>query len=319
MKGMDILGLIFLGDLNPVDFYNSSFDEQQKRLVELEIYIPKKTDLHFVLSNLNDWNIDFITKPFYLVQNQNLSTENIQYNGIDYILNPLLIEDIYANIRSNVLNSSYRYKGGKDLDKEKKTILLQSSKLLSNSEIQDFYKLEYNRIFDEIKKDADFLIFEEQGEDDFWDWKSHTKAKIRFNSALIKEHIFSKYMLYKGFSELERNWDNLHFSTEMMNFLKAKIKEYQTEPVSSKAIDTSLQVLLIEEILNIKDKWTHLSALKKAVIVSHITGKNQKNIQQAFLEMDKKKSENSAKFIRDNDKASEIVKNVIESIDVAIV
>jgi hypothetical protein len=78
----------------------------------------------------------------------------------------------------------------------------------------------------------------------------------------------------------------------------------------TKTIDTSLQVLLFEQIMQTED-WDLISSSKKGQLLSLLISKNDSNIKKVYLELEKKQSQNSKKILEDRIKASEIIKKIL--------
>jgi hypothetical protein len=88
------------------------------------------------------------------------------------------------------------------------------------------------------------------------------------------------------------------------------IEFISTKTESIKSLDTSIQVLLFEELMKIEN-WELISSNKKGQILSLLIGKNDSNIKKVYLELGKKKSQNTKKFLEDREKASEIIKEIL--------
>ena len=88
------------------------------------------------------------------------------------------------------------------------------------------------------------------------------------------------------------------------------IEFISTKSESIKLLDTSIQVLLFEELMKTKN-WELISSTKKGKILSLLFGKNDSNVKKVYLELEKRKSQNTNKFISDREKASEIIKEIL--------
>ncbi|MBC7523932.1 MAG: hypothetical protein H7239_05790 [Flavobacterium sp.] len=78
----------------------------------------------------------------------------------------------------------------------------------------------------------------------------------------------------------------------------------------NKVIDTSLQVLLFEELMKIEN-WDLISSHKKGQLLSLIISKNDSNIKKVYLEIEKNPSQNTNKFSEDRKKATDIIKEIL--------
>lgn len=110
--------------------------------------------------------------------------------------------------------------------------------------------------------------------------------------------------------EISSIWVKYYTIKAQIDFCKEQINKLKNTKQKSGLVDTSLQVFLLEEIINIKD-WSSISATKKGEILSHLLGKNKDNIKKIYLEFDKKSSENSEKFLNDRKQADEIIKKLL--------
>lgn len=83
-----------------------------------------------------------------------------------------------------------------------------------------------------------------------------------------------------------------------------------TKSESIKLLDTSLQVLLFEQIMKIEN-WDQVSSTKKGQILSLLISKNDSNIKKVYLELEKKPTQNTKKILEDKEKAFEIIKEIL--------
>ena len=105
-------------------------------------------------------------------------------------------------------------------------------------------------------------------------------------------------------------WIKYYTIRTQIDFCKEQINKLKNVENKPSSIDTSLQIFLLEEIINLKD-WSSISATKKGEILTHLLGKNKDNIKKIYLELDKKSSENSEKLLNDRKKADEIIKRLL--------
>lgn len=78
----------------------------------------------------------------------------------------------------------------------------------------------------------------------------------------------------------------------------------------TKITDTSLQVLLFEQIMKIEN-WDQVSSTKKGQLLSLLISKNDSNIKKVYLELEKKPTQNTNKILEDREKAFEIIKEIL--------
>lgn len=83
-----------------------------------------------------------------------------------------------------------------------------------------------------------------------------------------------------------------------------------TKSESIKLLDTSLQVLLFEQIMKIEN-WDQVSSTKKGQLLSLLISKNDSNIKKVYLELEKKPTQNTNKILEDREKAFEIIKEIL--------
>lgn len=83
-----------------------------------------------------------------------------------------------------------------------------------------------------------------------------------------------------------------------------------TKSESIKLLDTSLQVLLFEQIMKIEN-WDQVSSNKKGQLLCLLISKNDSNIKKVYLELEKKPSQNTKKILEDREKAFEIIKEIL--------
>jgi hypothetical protein len=83
-----------------------------------------------------------------------------------------------------------------------------------------------------------------------------------------------------------------------------------TKSESIKLLDTSLQVLLFEQIMKIEN-WDQVSSTKKGQLLSLLISKNDSNIKKVYLELEKNSTQNTKKILEDREKAFEIIKEIL--------
>lgn len=83
-----------------------------------------------------------------------------------------------------------------------------------------------------------------------------------------------------------------------------------TKSESIKLLDTSLQVLLFEQIMKIEN-WDQVSSTKKGQLLSLLISKNDSNIKKVYLELEKNPTQNTKKILEDREKAFEIIKEIL--------
>jgi len=293
------LNLPFLGILEDLDFCKLSFFEQQRILIKAEIFITNNKPQFFIFKNLN------FRYPFFdlfddelevEVPNKNLSNQWINYFGINYILNPIFLEDVFLHLKSDVY-----YDNDELIENEKKLILLKASKLLSDSEKIEYYKTEYHKHYNKIKDDENLLCYDDPESAGWESWEQFVISKIRFDPKLIQEHLFNYLAYDTSFSDISKIWRRLNFEIEIMCSLKNLISDSLNLEISSKKIDSSFQISMLEKMMKIEN-WDDITATKKGEIISHLLGKNKDNIRNIYYELDKKQDDKNSKYFDKNGK-----------------
>jgi hypothetical protein len=91
---------------------------------------------------------------------------------------------------------------------------------------------------------------------------------------------------------------------------KRKEKKTTLKSENINPVNTSLQVLLLEEILVLGEKWEELNPTSKSSILCHLFGKNKDNIRDVYYEINKPKPTYSKKILSDMKKAEELIKKI---------
>lgn len=196
--------------------------------------------------------------------------------------------------------------------------------ILKSEELESFkylliiipYILDNNHLLydSKIAEKANNLIFK----------NTNSNSKVDINDSFSK--VIKKY--HKNL-EATLTKENIHdliyfFDLHQINMInglstallsKGKRKENSIEFISTKSesiksLDTSLQVMLFEQIMKIEN-WELISSSKKGQLLSLLMGKNDSNIKKVYLELGKKKSQNTNKFLGDREKACEIIKEIL--------
>lgn len=96
--------------------------------------------------------------------------------------------------------------------------------------------------------------------------------------------------------------------------LKVEMEEDKLNKDTSKKLDTSKQILLLEEILS-DNNWSDYSASKKGRVVAQLINKNSDNIKKFYAEIHKKPSEskkmNTEKFKEDKKDIKKLYEKLI--------
>lgn len=281
----------FRGVLSVCNFEKLSFDNQLNILVENKIYtIQRRQKYIFKHQSINsEYNgyVTFITVPY-----KNLSEDFIEYRGFLYFINEEIICEIYNLINDNIIGDDFEYEY---INKPQQKIKNHLSKLLNDNERFNFCVTKYNEYYSKIENIDEILYYENYDEEINLTWEQFIKGSIPNYPELIKKHLFCKYYCYDfDFVPFTKIWRSLIESTEMMNFIKNKMQEYQSEQ-SIKNIDLSFKLSLLEKIMKI-DNWEDISATKKGKILTNLLGNNFDNIKNYYLELEKNPNNEKSKF-----------------------
>lgn len=103
------------------------------------------------------------------------------------------------------------------------------------------------------------------------------------------------------------------FSSEFLGIGKRKGNPNEfisNKPLPIKSLDTSVQILLFEQLMKIEN-WEQISSTKKGQLLSLLIGKNESNIKKIYLELEKKPSFNNKKILADREKTFQIIKEIL--------
>lgn len=121
------------------------------------------------------------------------------------------------------------------------------------------------------------------------------------NNNITDLHNFFDLARKKMITDLEDAYNSIR---------KRKESKISLVPTKRISIDTSIQVQIFEELMKIKN-WEQISATKKGQLLSLIISKNDGNIKKVYLEIEKKPSQNTKKFLQDREKAFELLKEIL--------
>lgn len=280
----------FMGILSGIDFENLSFDEQLNILIENEIYTMSRNSKYIFKHQFCLEISDYGT--LFTVPNENLSSCVIEYRGFKYYINNSILCEIFDYMNDQIRGDDFV---DEFIDTPQQKICIHLSKLLNNNERFNFCVSKYNEYYSKIENTDELLYYENTDEGVNQTWESYVVSSIYRNLQLIKQHLLSYHYYDFDFFPITKVWETLIESTEMMNFLKIQMHEYQSQPKLPKGIDLSLQLAIIEKIMKIEN-WDDISATKKGKILTHLLGKNDDNIKNYYLELGKKPSDVKSKF-----------------------
>ena len=242
---------------------------------------------------------------------ENVKTDSIEFDTMitlgakEYHINPDILKEIYTSIRFFV--------EGVATDTQ-----FDLNKILTNLEgrIESIEKIKYlekkhKDLYSQVKNESEYLVYAEIKEfNGYTNWQELIFDSLSGEITFIEKYLTSDIEMSDVPKEILSMWVKYYTIKTQIDFCKEQIDKLKNTKQKSNFVDTSLQVFLLEEIINIKD-WSIVSATKKGEILSHLLGKNKDNIKKIYLELDKKNSENSEKLLNDRKKADEIIKKLL--------
>ncbi len=204
---LEISDFPFLGKLYNHNFDKLSDREQKKLLIKNKIYVID--DEKIVLqSNVIDKNYKFQIGDDFVLSSKN------------YTVNDELIDEICQYMADDVKSSM-----AQPIDISKKTIQLYSEHLLTDREKDDFYRKEHQDFFAKIKENENFFMYNDPEAWHYPSWEYYVGEEVRSGDAkLIEQHVFNNGDGYTFFCDISETWQDLFYFTEMLSFLKSRIK-----------------------------------------------------------------------------------------------
>jgi hypothetical protein len=274
----------------------SEMDDQEQKdfLVKNEVYIKgvEKTIFNKDFVNLTDMskaqNINFIGQDFiHKKENYTLNQDFLEeiFNVVIANFRDGLLKKISSHI--DILTMSYNV-----IDSEKDRFsFINETKAKAN---QDFLLCLQDTTFQEFhsKKSSD---------------KNIIKIKLRYDIKSLSDYIFGLEN-YKNCLPIRSYYSFLRIM-EILKFCNSYAKESKEKEIEEKSelLDGTQKVLLIEKLLKNAIKWENTDDRKKAYIISKIIDRNPDNIRKTLAKSDKKLSENTDKFKKDNALTDEII------------
>ena len=242
---------------------------------------------------------------------ENVKTDSIEFDtmitlgGKEYYINQDILKEIYTSIRFfvEVVATDTQF----DLNK----ILTNLEGRIENIEKIKYLEKKHKDLYSQVKNESEYLVYAEIKEfNGYANWQELIFDCLSGEITFIEKYLTSDIEMSDVPKEILSMWVKYYTIKTQIDFCKEQINKIKNVDNKSSFIDTSLQVFLLEEIINIKD-WSIVSATKKGEILSHLLGKNKDNIKKIYLELDKKSSENSEKLLNDRKKADEIIKKLL--------
>lgn len=263
-----------------------------------------------ILSNIENLVLHnvFIEDEIFI---DNVKTDSIEFDTMitfgakEYHINQDILKEIYTSIRFfvEVVATDTEF----DLNK----ILTNLEGRIESVEKIKYLEKKHKDLYSQVKNEPEYLVYAEIKEfNGFENWEELIIESLNGEVDFIQKYLTSGIEMSDVPKEISSIWVKYYTIKAQIDFCKEQINKLKNTKQKSGLVDTSLQVFLLEEIINIKD-WSSISATKKGEILSHLLGKNKDNIKKIYLEFDKKSSENSEKFLNDRKQADEIIKKLL--------
>jgi hypothetical protein len=269
----------------------------------------------FKLEELIISNIDNLVLHNVFIEDEilidNVKTDSIEFDTMitfgakEYHINQDILKEIYTSIRFFVeaVATDTQF----DLNK----ILTNLEGRIETTEKIKYLEKKHKDLYSQVKNESEYLIYAEIKEfNGFENWQELIYDCLSGEITFIEKYLTSDIEMSDVPKEILSLWIKYYTIKTQIDYCKEQINKLKNTKQKSGFVDTSLQVFLLEEIINIKD-WSSISATKKGEILSHLLGKNKDNIKKIYLELDKKSSENSEKLLNDRKQADEIIKKLL--------
>ena len=241
----------------------------------------------------------------------NLKTDSIEFDTMitsgakEYHINQDILKEIYTSIRFfvEVVATDTQF----DLNR----ILTNLEGRIESVEKIKYLEKKHKDLYSQVKNESEYLVYAEIKEfNGFANWQELIFDCLSGEITFIEKYLTSDIEMSDVPKEILSIWVKYYTIKAQIDFCKEQINKLKNTKQKSGFVDTSLQIFLLEEIINIKD-WSSISATKKGEILSHLLGKNKDNIKKIYLELDKKISENSEKLLSDRKQADEFIKKLL--------
>jgi hypothetical protein len=269
----------------------------------------------FKLEELILSNIDNLVLHNVFIEDEilidNVKTDSIEFDTMitlgakEYHINQVILKEIYTSIRFfvEVVATDTEF----DLNK----ILTNLEGRIESVEKIKYLEKKHKDLYSQVKNEPEYLVYAEIKEfNGFENWEELIIESLNGEVDFIQKYLTSDIEMSDVPKEILSIWVKYYTIKVQIDFCKEQINKLKNTKQKSGLVDTSLQIFLLEEIINIKD-WSSISATKKGEILSHLLGKNKDNIKKIYLELEKKISENSEKLLSDRKQADEIIKKLL--------
>ena len=263
-----------------------------------------------ILSNIENLVLHnvFIEDEIFI---DNVKTDSIEFDTMitsgakEYHINQDILKEIYTSIRFfvEVVATDTQF----DLNR----ILTNLEGRIESVEKIKYLEKKHKDLYSQVKNEPEYLVYAEIKEfNGFENWEELVIESLNGEVAFIQKYLTSDIEMSDVPKEILSIWVKYYTIKAQIDFCKEQINKLKNTKQKSGFVDTSLQIFLLEEIINIKD-WSSISATKKGEILSHLLGKNKDNIKKIYLELEKKISENSEKLLSDRKQADEFIKKLL--------
>ena len=269
----------------------------------------------FKLEELILSNIDNLVLHNVFIEDEilidNVKTDSIEFDTMitlgakEYHINQDILKEIYTSIRFfvEVVATDTEF----DLNK----ILTNLEGRIESVEKIKYLEKKHKDLYSQVKNEPEYLVYAEIKDfNGFENWEELIIESLNGEVDFIQKYLTSDIEMSDVPIEILSLWGKYYTIKTQIDFCKEQINKLKNTKQKSGLVDTSLQIFLLEEIINIKD-WSSISATKKGEILSHLLGKNKDNIKKIYLELEKKISENSEKLLSDRKQADEIIKKLL--------
>lgn len=291
-------------------------DNLHKKIIMDDEDIENKKFLKkFKLEELGLSNIENLVLQNVFIEDgiliENVKTDSIEFDTMitlgakDYHINQDILREIYTSIRFfvEVVATDTQF----NLNK----IVTNLEGRIESVEKIKYLEKKHKDLYSQVKNEPEYLVYAEIKEfNGFENWEELIIDCLNGESDFIQKYLTSDIEMSDVPKEILNVWVKYYTIKTQIDFCKEQISKLKNTKHKSGFVDTSLQIFLLEEIINIKN-WSSISATKKGEILSHLLGKNKDNIKKIYLELDKKISENSEKLLNDRKQADEIIKKLL--------
>ena len=278
--------------------------------IENRKFVKKFKLEELILSNIENLVLQnvFVEDEIFI---DNVKTDSIEFDTMitlgskEYHINQDILKEIYTSIRFfvEVVATDTEF----DLNK----ILTNLEGRIESIEKIKYLEKKHKDLYSQVKNEPEYLVYAEIKDfNGFENWEELIIESLNGEVDFIQKYLTSDIEMSDVPKEISSIWVKYYTIKAQIDFCKEQINKLKNTKQKSGLVDTSLQIFLLEEIINIKD-WSSISATKKGEILSHLLGKNKDNIKKIYLELEKKISENSEKLLSDRKQADEIIKKLL--------